>query len=79
MAADTRIDQLREKIVCVEDPQFTKDYHDPDKRAIANGMTIVFNDGTVLDEVVVEYPVGHQRCRDEGLPLHEEKFKKNLA
>ncbi len=79
VACDARIVQLRDKIVCVEDPQFTKDYHDPDKRAIANGMTIVFNDGTVLDGVVVEYPVGQQRRRDEGLPLLEEKFKKSLA
>lgn len=79
VAADARIDQLREKMICVEDAKFTLDYHDPDKRAIANGITVVFNDGVALDEVVVEYPVGHQRRRDEGIPLLEEKFRRNLA
>lgn len=79
VAADPRIDQLREKIICVEDVHFTQDYHDPDKRAIANGMTVVFNDGNTLEEVVVEYPIGHKRRRDEGMPLLEEKFKRNLV
>lgn len=79
VAADTRIDALREKIVCVEDPAFTADYHDPDKRSIANAVTVELNDGTVLPEVVTEYPLGHRRRRGEGLPLLEEKFKRNLA
>ena len=79
VAVDVRIDQLREKMICVEDEKFTLDYHDPVKRAIANGITVVFNDGAALDEVIVEYPVGHQLRRDEGMPLLEEKFKRNLA
>lgn len=79
VAKDPRIDALREKIVCVEDPAFTHDYHDPAKRSIANGLTVELNDGTVLDEVVVEYPIGHQRRRDEGMPILVEKFKTNLA
>lgn len=79
VAADGRIDTLREKIVCVEDPQFTKDYHDPDKRSIANALTVELNDGSVLDEVVVEYPIGHRRRRAEGIPLLEAKFRINLA
>ncbi len=78
-AADPRIDALRARIVCVEDPAFTADYHDPAKRAIANGLTVTLNDGTVLPEVVVEYPLGHKRRRDEGMPLLVEKFKTNLA
>ncbi len=78
-AADPRIDALREKIECVEDPQYTKDYHDPDKRSIANALTVVFNDGSRLAEVAVEYPVGHKRRRAEGLPLLEAKFRANLA
>ena len=52
VAADPRIDALRDKMVCVEDPQFTRDYHDPDKRSIANGITVEFKDGTQLNEVV---------------------------
>ena len=79
IAADPRIDALREKIVCVEDPGYTLDYHDPEKRSIANAITVEFTDGTVLDEVAVEYPVGHARRRTEGIPLLIEKYKTNLA
>jgi len=42
-------------------------------------MTITLSDGTVLDEVVVEYPVGHKRRREEGIPLLKEKYQRNLA
>ena len=79
VAADPRIDALRAKIVCVEDPRFTADYHDPDKRSIANALTVEFRDGTKLDEVAVEYPIGHKRRRAEGLPLLVTKFETNLA
>ena len=79
IARDPRIDALREKIVCVEDPRFTKDYHDPDKRSIANALTLEFKDGKKLKEVVVEYPIGHKRRRKDGIPLLVDKFKVNLA
>ena len=79
VAADPRIDELRAKIHCIEDPQFTRDYHDPEKRSIANAMTIEFKDGSKSDEIVVEYPVGHKRRREEGMPLLVEKYKRNLA
>ena len=79
VAADPRIDALRAKIVCVEDVQFTKDYHDPEKRSIANALTVQFKDGRTLPEVVVEYPIGHRRRRKEGIPLLEAKFRTNLA
>lgn len=79
IAKDPRIDLLREKINCVEDIAFTADYHDPDKRSIANALMVEFTDGTTLDEVVVEYPIGHARRRIEGIPLLIEKYKKNLA
>ncbi|HXX54430.1 MAG TPA: bifunctional 2-methylcitrate dehydratase/aconitate hydratase [Thermodesulfovibrionales bacterium] len=79
VAADPRIDALRERIECREDPRFTKDYHDPEKRSIANGLTVELKDGSTLPEVVVEYPVGHRRRRAEGLPLLVEKFRTNLA
>lgn len=78
IAADPRIDALREKMVCVEDPQFTKDYFDPEKRSIANALTIEFNDGSKSEEIVVEYPVGHKRRREEGLPLLVAKYRTNL-
>jgi 2-methylcitrate dehydratase len=79
VAADPRIDALREKMVCKEDKQFTKDYLDADKRSIANGITVEFKDGSKLKEVVVEYPIGHRRRRKEGIPVLVEKFRRNLA
>ena len=79
IAADPRIDALREKIICIEDATFTADYHDPAKRSIANAMTIEFADGSVLGEEVVEYPIGHARRRTAGIPLLIEKYKTNLA
>jgi 2-methylcitrate dehydratase len=72
-----RIDELRARITCVEEPQFTRDYHDPEKRSIANSLRVELNNGEVLEETV-EYPIGHRRRRDEGLPLLVEKFKINL-
>ncbi|MEB2347112.1 MAG: bifunctional 2-methylcitrate dehydratase/aconitate hydratase [Comamonadaceae bacterium] len=78
-AADPRIDALRARIHCVEDPQYTRDYHDPDKRSIANALTVQFKDGSSLPEVAVEYPIGHKRRRAEGIPLLEAKFRTNLA
>jgi 2-methylcitrate dehydratase len=59
--------------------RLTADYHDPDKRSIANGLTVEFNDGKKLKEVLVEYPIGHKRRRKEGMPILVEKFKVNLA
>ncbi|HEX4329313.1 MAG TPA: bifunctional 2-methylcitrate dehydratase/aconitate hydratase [Burkholderiales bacterium] len=79
VAKDPRIDKLRDKIVCVEDKAYTKDYHDPKKRSIANALTVEFNDGKKLKEVVCEYPIGHRLRRKEGIPLLEAKFKINLA
>jgi 2-methylcitrate dehydratase len=77
-AADPRIDRLREKMVCSEEAAFTADYHDPEKRSIANSLIISFRDGCSLTETV-EYPLGHRRRRAEGIPLLEAKFRTNLA
>jgi len=79
VAQDPRIDALRAKIVCREDKRFTKDYHDPKKRSIANALTVEYKDGKKLKEVVCEYPIGHKRRRKEGMPILVEKFKTNLA
>src|SRR4051812_4247065 len=79
VAKDPRIDALRDKITCVEDKQFTADYHDPDKRSIANALTVEFTDGSKMAEIVVEYPIGHKRRRKEGMPVLVEKFKTNLS
>ena len=78
-ASDPRIDALRAKIFCVEEKAFSVDYHDPAKRSIGNALLVELNDGTVLDEVVVEYPVGHKRRREEGTPLLMEKFTRHIS
>ena len=78
VAADDRIDSLRAKMKCVEEPSFTVDYHDPEKRSIANSLWIELSDGTGLEETV-EYPLGHKRRRAEGIRLLEAKFRRNLA
>src|SRR5216684_2573203 len=79
VAIDSRIDKLRDKIVCVEDKQFTRDYLDPEKRSIANALTVEFKDGKKMKEIVVEYPIGHKRRRKDGIPILVEKFRTNLA
>jgi len=79
IANDPRIDKLRDKIVCVEDINYTQDYHDPKKRSIANALTVEFTDGKKMKEIVVEYPIGHKRRRKEGMPVLMAKFKTNLA
>ena len=76
VAADPRIDALREKMQVEENPRFTEDYFDPDKRAIGNSVQVFFSDGSKTDKVSIDYPVGHRRRRDEGIPLLEDKFKR---
>ncbi len=78
IAKDPRIDLLRSKMQVRENKQFSVDYLDPDKRSIANTMQIFFKDGTKTEEVTVEYPIGHKRRRQEGIPLLLEKFEHNL-
>ncbi|HVB49016.1 MAG TPA: bifunctional 2-methylcitrate dehydratase/aconitate hydratase [Burkholderiales bacterium] len=79
IAADPRIDALRAKIACVGDRGFTRDYHDPDKRSIANALKVELKDGKTLGEFVCEYPIGHKLRRKEGMPVLVEKFRANLA
>jgi len=79
VASDPRIDQLRAKMRVVENPQFTKDYYDAEKRFIGNAVQVTFNDGTQTERVEVNFPIGHRRRRSEGLPILEEKFRSSLA
>ena len=79
IANEPLIDSLREKMVVVESPGYSKDYLDPQKRSIANALQIRFVDGSTTEKVAVEYPIGHRRRRNEGIPLLEEKFVANLA
>ena len=78
-SADPRIDELRNKMVCVEDPTYSRDYLDPEKRSIANAVQVFFRDGSKTEFSAVEYPLGHPRRRIEGIPLLEQKFMRNLA
>lgn len=77
-AQDPRIDQLRKKMTVTENKQFSVDYLEPEKRSIANGLTIRFQDGSVLGPIVIEYPIGHRKRRKEGIPLLFRKFSANL-
>src|SRR5512135_2312286 len=79
VAKDPRIDALRAKMTCVEEPRYSKDYLDPDKRSIANAVQVFFKDETHTPKIAVEYPVGHRRRRAEGIPLLIKKFEANLA
>ncbi len=79
VAADPRIDSLREKMNVVENEAFTKDYYDLDKRAIGNAIQVFFKDGSSTDRVEVQYPVGHRRRREEGIPLMFDKFNNSLS
>lgn len=78
IAQDPRIDKLREKMIVQEDTQFSTDYLDPDKRSIANSIQIFFKDGTHTEKVTIDYPVGHRRRREEGIPLMYKKFEENM-
>jgi len=79
VAKDPRIDALREKMHVSEDPQYTKDYLDADKRSIANSIQVFFKDGSSTEKVIVEYPIGHRRRREEGIPHLYKKFEANLS
>ena len=79
VAADPRIDQLREAMQVEEDQRYSREYHEPDKRSIANAVQVFFKDGTSTEKVAVEYPIGHRRRRAEGIPLLISKFESNLA
>ncbi len=79
VAQDPRIDALRDKMSVEVDERYTREYLEADKRSIANAVQIFYKDGTKSKKVEVEYPIGHRRRRDEGIPLLIEKFKRNLA
>ena len=78
VAQDPRIDELRSKMVVTENKKYSEDYLDPKKRSIANKLKVLFNDGSSTEEIEVEYPIGHRRRRNEGIPVLENKFLSNL-
>jgi 2-methylcitrate dehydratase len=78
VATDPRIDALRNKMVVEEDKRYSADYHDPEKRSIANAVQVFFTDGSKTEKLEIEYPIGHRRRRKEGIPVLEAKFLTNL-
>jgi 2-methylcitrate dehydratase len=79
VANDPRIDSLRDKMVTEENLTYSKDYHEPNKRSIANAVQVIFKDGSKSRNIAVEYPIGHRRRRMEGIPVLEKKFRSNLT
>ncbi|HEY1683721.1 MAG TPA: bifunctional 2-methylcitrate dehydratase/aconitate hydratase [Tepidisphaeraceae bacterium] len=74
IAADPRIDPLRNKMQVIENKQYSIDYLDPEKRSIANAIQIFFSDGTASPRVEIHYPIGHRRRRKDAIPLLQQKF-----
>ena len=79
VAGDPRIDALRDKMVVRENPQYTKDYFDPEKRYIGNAVQIFFNDGSSTERIDIDFPIGHRERRAEGIPLLKQKFVDSVA
>ena len=79
VASDTRIDELRAKMVVEVDERYTREYLESDTRSIANAVQVIFKDGSKTQKIEVEYPIGHKRRRKEGIPVLEAKFRANLA
>src|SRR3546814_4852247 len=77
VAADPRIDALRGRMQVSENPQFTADYFDPDKRYIGNSVQVFFTDGTATEKVSIDYPIGHRKRRGEGIPVLLQKDRKS--
>ena len=77
-ATSELVESLRKRIKCVEDPKFTADYHEPSLRTISNALTVELNDGTILEEVVVEAPLGHKLRREEAKPEILAKYQRHL-
>lgn len=78
-ATSPLVESLRRSISCVEDPDFTKAYHNPDMRTIPNALTVTLHDGSVLEETVVEAPLGHKLRREEAKPEIMDKFERHLG
>ena len=79
VATDPRIDALRAKMTVTENERFTREYLESDKRAIGNAVQVFFSDGSKTENISVDYPIGHRRRRDEGIPELKKKFAHNLA
>ncbi len=78
VAADPRIDALRDKMVVMEDQRYTRGYSDPKRLSNGHAMRVHFADGTKTQKVEVEFPMGHPRRRQEGIPVLNAKFEDSV-
>ncbi len=79
IATDPRIDELRGKMTVTENPQYTKDYFDPELRYIGNAVQVFFKDGSSTDRIEVHFPIGHRERREEGIPVLKQKFVDSVS
>jgi len=79
VASDPRIDDLRNKMEVRENERFTTDYFDPEKRGIGNAVQVFYMDGTSSERIEVNYPIGHRRRREEGIPVLVRKFQSAIG
>jgi len=79
VAADPRVDALRDRMEVTENERFTKDYVDAGKRYIGNAVQVFFRDGSSTDRVEVSAPIGHRERREEGIPVLKQKFADSVS
>jgi 2-methylcitrate dehydratase len=79
IAGDPRVDALRARMQVGENATFTQEYYDPNKRYIGNAVQVFFKDGTASQRVQVDYPIGHRKRREEGMPVLVKKFEASIA
>jgi 2-methylcitrate dehydratase len=79
VATDPRIDALRAKMQVRENVTFTQDYYAPDKRYIGNALQVFFRDGSCTPRVQIDFPIGHRKRREEGMPVLVRKFESSVA
>jgi 2-methylcitrate dehydratase len=79
IAGDPRVDALRARMQVSENATFTQEYYDPNKRYIGNAVQVFFKDGTAGQRVQVDYPIGHRKRREEGMPVLVKKFEASIA
>ena len=79
VANDPRVDALRSKMEVRENTTFTQDYYASDKRYIGNAIQVFFRDGSSTSRVHVDFPIGHRKRREEGMPVLVKKFESSVA
>jgi 2-methylcitrate dehydratase len=79
IADDPRVDALRARMQVRENATFTQEYYDSSKRYIGNAVQVFFKDGSASRRVQVDFPIGHRKRREEGMPVLVRKFEASVA